>query len=120
MLQASVRLLLRRRREQRGEVVDGADVVAPDHFLNLLRLGAVEVLVAAVGRALRRHHPQVGGDDPVGAVALAQRRDELGADLPQRAGDQNTPHVDCRTNTPAPCESRGNRQTLPPANRATG
>jgi hypothetical protein len=95
-----VRLFFRHRRKQGRQMVDDADVMASRHFQDLLRLGAVKVLVAAVGCKLLRHHPQIGGDDLVGAVAVPQGRDELGADLTQRAGDQNSPHVDCRAKTP--------------------
>ena len=76
-----------------GKVIDRADIVASHHFEDLLRLRAVEVLVGALGRKLRRHHAQIGGDDPIGAVVLAQGRNKLRADLAKCAGDQNPSHV---------------------------
>ena len=81
-------------REQRGEVVDRADVVAAHRLVQLMRLGAVEVAVGRDrGGAARRQHLEVGGDHVVGAVALAQRRHQLGADLAQRAGHQDRLHA---------------------------
>ena len=69
-------------------MIDGADVIAPDRLLNLLDTGIVDLFEGAFGHdGVGGHHAVVRGHHPVGAVALAQRRHQLRADLAQGAGD---------------------------------
>ena len=95
-----VRLLFRHRRKQCCEVIDRADVVPSDHFEDLLGLRAVEMLVGALGRTVERHDAQIGSENPLGAVVLPQRRDQLRADLAQRPGDQYPSYAPPRATIP--------------------
>ncbi len=94
MLQARCGLLLRHRREQGRQVINRVDVVPPHGFQDLLQLRAVHVLEVPLDRdrGLQRSHPDVGDDDMLGAVALLQGGDQLGADLTKCAGDQDVSH----------------------------
>ena len=85
-----MRLFLRNCRQQRGEVVYRADLVPPDDFEDLLGLRAVEMLIGTFGRQPQRHHAQIGGNDALGSVALSQGWNQLGADLTESPGDQDT------------------------------
>ena len=93
MLQAACGLSSAAAESSSREVIDRADIVAAHHFENLLRLRAVEVLIGAAGRELRRHHAQVGRDHLLGAVVFSQGRNQFGADLAERARDQDLFHV---------------------------
>ena len=74
--------------------IDGPDLVAAHRLEDLIRLSAVDMLVRALTRGcLRRHRPQIGGNDAVGARPLSQRGDQLRADLSQRACHENATHV---------------------------
>ena len=81
--------------KERREVVDGADVMAPDHVLDMFDAGAVQLLEGAIGGA--RHHAGVRGHHLVRAISLAERRHQLRADPTQGARDQNFPHVPSRS-----------------------
>jgi hypothetical protein len=70
--------------------------MAARDFENLLRLCAVEMLVNVPGRKLLRYDANIGRDHPVGAVVLLQGRHKLRPNLPQRSGDQNSPHANPR------------------------
>src|SRR5262249_37183563 len=88
-----VRPLLGHRGEERGKMIDRTDVVTADHLQDLLGLGAVEMLARAAGEPLERHHAQIGSNHLGSAVTILQSRDQLRADLAERAGDQYPPHV---------------------------
>ena len=66
-----VRLLLRDSRKQCGEMIDRTDIVAADHFEDLLGLSTVEVFIAALRRKLEWRDAQIGSDDMLGAVAFS-------------------------------------------------
>src|SRR5215510_7827631 len=78
---------------------------------DLLELLAVEVLTGAAGEPLDRHHPKVGGDHPFGTVSILQGRDQLRADLAERASDQYPPHV--RSTRPFGCVGSTAAPTVP-------
>ncbi len=87
------RALLGDRREQRREVVDGVDLVAAHGVIELADVRAVDVLEGAVGlRVGAGPDPDVRGHDALGTEALAQRRNQLRADLTQSTRDQHPPH----------------------------
>jgi hypothetical protein len=88
-----VRLLLRGRREQRGEVIDGSHVAVADEVLHLARVRRVEELEAlARMQRVERRHPDIGGDDRFLAVALTEGDNELGTDLAERSSDEDSSH----------------------------
>ncbi len=86
-----LRLALAHRREERDQVVDGADLVALHDVLDLPLVGAVEEVERPLGaqQLLAAHHADVGRDDLVGAVARAQGGDHFGADLPKGSRDED-------------------------------
>jgi len=74
-------------------VVDRANVVAADHVLQLLDLGAIDVLEgSALQIIVFPHHPDVTGDDVIMAVSRPKRRNQFRANLPKRACNQNFLH----------------------------
>jgi len=87
-------------------MIDGADLVAAHRLQYLIRLRTVDVLVRPLTRGrLGRHRPQIGGNDTLGAQPLAQRRDQLRADLSQRACHENATHA-CPDLSEPPCCAR--------------
>jgi hypothetical protein len=81
-------LALGRGGEQGGQVVDGADLVAAHHLGELAQVGGVDELERSVRAP--RGHADVGCDDLILAIALAQGGDQLGADLSERSGDEDS------------------------------
>ena len=74
-------------------MTDGADVLAPDRLLGLLDTGAVDQFEDTLGPdGVGGHYTVVRGHDRVVAIALAQRRRQLRADLAQGSGSQDPPH----------------------------
>jgi hypothetical protein len=67
--------------------------VTAHHFEDLLRLGAVQVLVNFLRRGPVGHDAQIGRNNLASAVGLPQRRHKLCADLAQRSSHENSPHV---------------------------
>ena len=89
-----LRSFLGDRGEERGEVINHADV-APAHDLeDLARLHAVETFVIAT-RCKRptRRGAQVRRDDAISAIMCTQDGDQFDSNLTERAGDQNSSHM---------------------------
>lgn len=83
-----LRSLLGDRGEERGKVIDHADVMSAHYIDHLLRLRAIELLVSAARlREPRRRNLQIGSDDARGAVSFSQGGRQLGTNLTERSGD---------------------------------
>ncbi len=82
-------VLLARRREQGGQVVDGVGVEAGDEAVEGGPVGHVDELERAGSRQVGRRTDDVGDEDVVAAVPLAQGMGQLGPDLPGRPRHQD-------------------------------
>ena len=106
-----LRPLLAEHREERRHVVDGADLVFLDHRGDIAWLGAVDDFERpAVDNRCHIPPPPARGDDVVGSVALPELRYQLGADLPERAGDEDLAHRERLSRISRHCHGR--RQEL--------
>jgi hypothetical protein len=71
-------------------MVDRAYIVSAYRLEELCKVGAVEMLMRPHRCSSReRHYAHIRGYHGVTAVTLAQSRDELGANLTERARDQD-------------------------------